>query len=795
MVWDDTKVANDDFLSADWNSMVTDQKARSRVYDGTVTPVGAITPEAVGDLYVDTTANAAYIATGTANTDWELIDTATIAWGSITGTLSNQTDLQDALDLKGEAIAVGLNTSKVTNQTHTGDVTGSIALTIANDKVTYAKIQNVVADDRILGNIGGAGGIVAELTKAQVLTLINVEDNADVTDTTNVTSAGALMDSEVDADIKTLVLPASTTISVYGASLIDDADAGTARGTLDVDASGTDNSTDVTLDASATTGGLSISTQAISNRAATNAQTGYMTSALVGNIETNNDKVSTYTNLTSFVSQTAWRVFYSNTSGDVTELALGADGTFLKSNGATSAPTFATPAGSGDVSKVGIPVDNQVGVWTGDGTIEGDANFTWDGTSLQVEGNITVDTDNNFQIGINTKRHDYIYAYNFVVDTSIIHNGDLDTRIDFNTNEIELVAGGVNALVANATNVTVTGNIAVTGTVDGVDIAAEETRLANTSGTNTGDQADMSAITDSKADFNTACTDGTFVYTDDFPLNQNTTGLAATATLAADSTAWITMTSVQAKWFSDAANVLTFDETELATTIEAYSYSTTVGTVTSVAGGTGLTSSGGATPSLSHDSHTGDVTGSTALTIAAKAVDVAMLADGTDGQLITWATDATATTVAAGDVGQLLISGGAGAVPAFGNLDISKDTSPDLGGELDAGAHSIGFTAQTATGDGTTTIDWKLGNKMHFTFGAANETFTFTAPSNPCNILMTMTQDGTGSRTATWPATVKWPAGTAPTLTTTASGVDVISFYWDGTNYFGVASLAFAVPA
>lgn len=83
-------------------------------------------------------------------------------------------------------------------------------------------------------------------------------------------------------------------------------------------------------------------------------------------------------NLTDFLSQTAWRVFYSNGSGDVTELALGADGTFLKSNGAAVAPSFATPAGSGDVSKVGTPVNNQVGVWTGDGTLEGDAALTFD---------------------------------------------------------------------------------------------------------------------------------------------------------------------------------------------------------------------------------------------------------------------------------------------------------------------------------------------------------------------------------------------------------------------------------
>lgn len=69
-------------------------------------------------------------------------------------------------------------------------------------------------------------------------------------------------------------------------------------------------------------------------------------------ITDNTDSVTianTYTNLTSFVDQNNWKVFYSNGSGDVTELALGADGTFLKSNGAAAAPSFATPAGSGDM--------------------------------------------------------------------------------------------------------------------------------------------------------------------------------------------------------------------------------------------------------------------------------------------------------------------------------------------------------------------------------------------------------------------------------------------------------------
>jgi hypothetical protein len=118
--------------------------------------------------------------------------------------------------------------------------------------------------------------------------------------------------------------------------------------------------------------------------------------------------------------------------------------------------------------------------------------------------------------------------------------------------------------------------------------------------------------------------------------------------------------------------------------------------------------------------------------------------------------------------------------------NISEDTTPQLGGELDAGANSIGFTMQTATGDGTTTVVWGNGNHMDFTFGAFNETFTFTAPAKAGVYTMSLLQDGTGSRTATWPATVKWPAGTAPTLTTTATtGYDIITFRFDGTNYYG----------
>jgi len=129
---------------------------------------------------------------------------------------------------------------------------------------------------------------------------------------------------------------------------------------------------------------------------------------------------------------------------------------------------------------------------------------------------------------------------------------------------------------------------------------------------------------------------------------------------------------------------------------------------------------------------------------------------------------------------------------AKGKLDnIKGDTTPELGGELDCGAHSVGFTQQLTTGDGTTTIDWKLGNKFKFTFGAQNETFTFTAPSNSCNLLLLMVQDATGGRTVTWPGTVKWVDSIEPSWGTGADAINIATFYYDGTSYYGAGGADF----
>ena len=94
---------------------------------------------------------------------------------------------------------------------------------------------------------------------------------------------------------------------------------------------------------------------------------------------------------------------------------------------------------------------------------------------------------------------------------------------------------------------------------------------------------------------------------------------------------------------------------------------------------------------------------------------------------------------------------------------------------------SQNFDEQTLT-DGSS-IDWNLQTQQVaiVTLGGNR---TFNAPSNHAAGLvcvLTIVQDGTGSRTATFNSAFKF-RGAAPTLTTTASARDILIFISDGTN-------------
>jgi len=121
----------------------------------------------------------------------------------------------------------------------------------------------------------------------------------------------------------------------------------------------------------------------------------------------------------------------------------GGASVFLNGSGAWS-----VPGGGGDVSKVGTPADNQIGVWTGIGTIEGDAAFTFDTTTdlfnigatndgtIQIggttfidnaAGTITLSNINNY--GLLAGDIPDLSATYEVIDATIIKEADLNTSI------------------------------------------------------------------------------------------------------------------------------------------------------------------------------------------------------------------------------------------------------------------------------------------------------------------------------------------------------------------------------
>lgn len=159
-----------------------------------------------------------------------------------------------------------------------------------------------------------------------------------------------------------------------------------------------------------------------------------------------------------------------------------------------------------------------------------------------------------------------------------------------------------------------------------------------------------------------------------------------------------------------------------------------------------------------------------------------------------------------------------GAVVNFNNGDVTLTHSADTltvgGGTLATGAltsstivasglvtaqadlvvnETAYFDAEVDNGNSgaSKTLDFTVGNKQKITL-TDNCTFTFTAPGGPCNLILKLVQDGTGSRNPTWPATVKWAGGAEPTWSTAADAVDIVSFYYDGTNYYGAANTGFA---
>ena len=130
-----------------------------------------------------------------------------------------------------------------------------INFTLSTQEITAALIAGSIDVLRLDSGVQTSLGLADSSSQAS-----SVEDNADVTDTTNVTAAGALMDSEVTNLAEVKAFAASDYAAALGANdnYVTDAEkvvVGNTSGTnsgdqtlpTDFDPAGTDNSTDVTL--------------------------------------------------------------------------------------------------------------------------------------------------------------------------------------------------------------------------------------------------------------------------------------------------------------------------------------------------------------------------------------------------------------------------------------------------------------------------------------------------------------------------------------------------------------------
>jgi hypothetical protein len=272
--------------------------------------------------------------------------------GTTTVTISADLKANGGIVIESTELAVDLGASAITGTLATSD--GGTGLTsIAADSILYTSSANTLAATSItqFGRdlIDDADAATARGTLGLVIGTDVQAYDAGLNSIAGLTTAANNYIYTTASDTYT-----TGTITQFGRDLIDDADAATARGTLNVDVAGTDNSTDVTL-VTTSHDYLSISTQAIT----------------LGAIDLTSD-------VTGVLPITDGGTGATTAAAAATALGVGT----------TSNPSFAG-ATAGNI-QVGITGDNEIDTSSGNLTIDSADGTTTIDDNLIVSGNLTV---------------------------------------------------------------------------------------------------------------------------------------------------------------------------------------------------------------------------------------------------------------------------------------------------------------------------------------------------------------------------------------------------------------------
>ena len=127
-------------------------------------------------------------------------------------------------------------------------------------------------------------------------------------------------------------------------------------------------------------------------------------------------------------------------------------------------------------------------------------------------------------------------------------------------------------------------------------------------------------------------------------------------------------------------------------------------------------------------------------------------------------------------------------ITTLGTTEASKAVTADANGVVTFDNGRVEESTTITSSSNAATLNLRDGDNFVHDL-TENVTYTFSNPgaSGKVSAFSLKVIQDSSARTITWPSSVDWAAGTAPTLTTTNNGVDVFVFFTHdgGTTYYG----------